>query len=144
MKIVVEGYYSRYYTPMIDAGAEANLCRYNCLLESKQDKLKTPIVVKGFNNGESLITYKAKNVKIQTWNKIITIEEIYNYELTSKDILLGMPFLDKLYSHIITRTDWLFTTPCKQKVRAKRVTNKIRKKTDWIEGVKKLHKNQII
>ena len=105
MKIVVEGYYSRYYTPMIDTGAEANLCRYNCLPESKWDKLKTPIIVKGFNNEGSLITYKARNVKIQLWDKILTIEEIYNYELTSKDILLGMPFLDKLYSHIITRTD---------------------------------------
>ena len=101
MKIVVEGYYSRYYTPMIDTGAEANLCRYNCLPENKWDKLKTPIIVKGFNNEGSLITYKAKNVKTQVWDKILTIEEIYNYELTSKDILLGMPFLDKLYPHII-------------------------------------------
>ena len=117
MKIVVEGYYSRYYTPMIDTGAEANLCRYNCLPESKWDKLKTPIIVEGFNNEGSLITYKARNVKIQVWDKILTIEEIYNYELTSKDILLGMPFLDKLYPHIITKTDWWCTTPCKQKVR---------------------------
>ena len=138
MKIVVEGYYSRYYTPMIDTGAEANLCRYNCLPESKWDKLKTPIIVKGFNNEGSLITYKARNVKIQVWDKILTIEEIYNYELTSKDILLGMPFLDKLYPHIITKTDWWFTTPCKQKVRAKRVNNKIRKKTDWIKGSEKI------
>ena len=68
-KIVVEGYYSRYYTPMIDTGAEVNLCRYNCLPESKQDKLKTPIIVKGFNNEGILITYKAKNVKTQVWIK---------------------------------------------------------------------------
>ena len=88
---------------MIDTGAKANLCRYNCLSESKWDKLKTPIVVKGFNNEGSLITYKAKSVKIQIWDKIITIEEIY--ELTSKDMLLGMPFLDKLYPHIITKID---------------------------------------
>ena len=53
-------------------------------------------------------------------------------------MLLGMPFLDKLYPHIITKTDWWFTTPCKQKVRAKRVINKIRKKTDWIEGSEKI------
>ena len=49
-----------------------------------------------------------------------------------------MPFLDKLYPHIITKTDWWFTTPCKQKVRAKRVNNKIRKKTDWIKGSEKI------
>ena len=103
MKIVVEGYYSRYYTPMIDTWAEANLCRYNCLSKSKWDKLKTLIIVKGFNNEGSLITYKARNVKIQVWDKILTIEEIYNYELTSKDLLLGMPFLDKLYPHIIKK-----------------------------------------
>ena len=71
-------------------------------------------------------------------DKILTIEEIYNYELTSKDILLGMPLLDKLYPHIITRTDWWFTTLCKQKVRAKRVTNKIRKKIHWIEENEKI------
>ena len=64
VKIIVEGYYNRYYTPMIDTGVEANLCRYNCLPESKWDNLKTPIVVKGFNNEGSLITYKTKNVKI--------------------------------------------------------------------------------
>ena len=105
MKIIVEEYYNRYYTPMIDTGAEANLCRYNYLPEGKWDKLKTPIVVKGFNNEESLITYKARNVKIQIWDKILTLEEIYNYELTTKDMLLGMPFLDKLYPHIIIKTD---------------------------------------
>ena len=113
VKIIVEGYYNRYYTPMIDTRAETNLCRYNCLSESKWNKLKTPIVVKRFNNEESLITYKAKNVKIQICDKIITLEEIYNYELTSKDMLLGMPFLDKLYPHIITKTDWWLITPCK-------------------------------
>ena len=46
-----------------------------------------------------------------------------------------MTFLDKLYPHIITKTDWWFTTPCKQKVRAKRVNNKIRKK---IKGSEKI------
>jgi len=99
-KIIVEGYYNRYYTPMMDTGAEANMCRHNCLPESKWEKLKTPIVVTGFNNEGSMITYKARNIKIQIWDKILTIEEIYSYEFTNKDILLGMPFLDKLY-HIL-------------------------------------------
>ena len=49
-----------------------------------------------------------------------------------------MPFLDKLYPHIITKIYWWFKTPCKQKVRAKRVNNKIRKKTDWIKGSEKI------
>ena len=34
-KIIVEGYHNRYYTPMIDTGAEANICKYNCLPEDK-------------------------------------------------------------------------------------------------------------
>nr|CAB42622.1 putative polyprotein (aspartic proteinase, reverse transcriptase, ribonuclease H) [Nicotiana tabacum] len=137
-KIIVEGYYNRYYTPMVDTGAEANMCRHNCLPESKWEKLKTPIVVTGFNNEGSMITYKARNIKIQIWDKILTIEEIYSYEFTNKDILLGMPFLDKLYPHIITKTHWWFTTPCKQKLGAKRVNNKVRKTTPWIKGSEKI------
>ena len=35
-KIIIEGY----YTPMIDTGAEANICKYNCLPEDKWEKLK--------------------------------------------------------------------------------------------------------
>nr|CAC88781.1 putative polyprotein [Nicotiana tabacum] len=137
-KIIVEGYYNRYYTPMVDTGAETNMCRHNCLPESKWEKLKTPIVVTGFNNEGSMITYKARNIKIQIWDKILTIEEIYSYEFTNKDILLGMPFLDKLYPHIITKTHWWFTTPCKQKLGAKRVNNKVRKTTPWIKGSEKI------
>ena len=34
-KIIVEGHHNRYYTPMIDIGAEANICKYNCLPEDK-------------------------------------------------------------------------------------------------------------
>ena len=30
---------------MIDTGAEANICKYNCLSEDKWEKLKTPMVV---------------------------------------------------------------------------------------------------
>nr|CAC88792.1 putative polyprotein [Nicotiana tabacum] len=137
-KIIVEGYYNRYYTPMVDTGAEANMCRHNCLPKSKWEKLKNPIVVTGFNNEGSMITYKARNIKIQIWDKILTIEEIYSYEFTNKDILLGMPFLDKLYPHIITKTHWWFTTPCKQKLGAKRVNNKVRKTTPWIKGSEKI------
>ena len=59
-KIIVEGYHNRYYTPMIDTGAEANICKYNCLPEDKWEKLKTSMVVTGFNNEESMIKYKAK------------------------------------------------------------------------------------
>ena len=140
-KIIVEGYYNRYYTPMIDTGAEANICKYNCLPTDKWEKLKTPMVVTGFNNEGSMINYRAKNIKIQIWDKILTIEEIYNFEFTTKDILLGMPFLDKLYPHIITRTHWWFTTPCKNKVGAKRVNNKQRKNTEWIKESEKIHKN---
>ena len=137
-KIIIEGYYNRYYTPMIDTGAEANICKYNCLPEDKWEKLKTAIVVIGFNNEGSMITYKAKNIKVQIWDKILTIEEIYNFELTTKDMLLGMPFLEKLYPHIITKTHWWFTTPCKQKIGAKRVNNKKRKTTEWIKGSEKI------
>ena len=39
-KIIVEGYHNRYYTPMIDTGAEANICKYNCLPEDKWEKTK--------------------------------------------------------------------------------------------------------
>lgn len=39
-KIIIEGYYNRYYTPMIDTRAEANICKYNCLLERKMGKVK--------------------------------------------------------------------------------------------------------
>jgi len=137
-KIIVEGYYNRYYTPMIDTGAEANICKYNCLPTDKWEKLKTPMVVTGFNNEGSMINYKAKNVKIQIWDKILIIEEIYNFEFTTKDMLLGMPFLEKLYPHIITKTHWWFTTPCKNKVGAKRVNNKQRKTTEWIRGNEKI------
>ncbi|WMV18463.1 hypothetical protein MTR67_011848 [Solanum verrucosum] len=45
-------------------------------------------------------------------------------------MLLGMPFLEKLYPHIITKTHWWFTTSCKQKIGAKRVNNKKRKTTE--------------
>ena len=64
-KIIVEGYHNRYYTPMIDTGAEANICKYNCLPEDKWEKLKTPMVVTSFNNEGSMIKYKEKNIKIQ-------------------------------------------------------------------------------
>ena len=40
-KIIIEGYHNRYYTPpMIDTGAEANICKYNCLAEDKWGKIK--------------------------------------------------------------------------------------------------------
>ena len=134
MKIIVEGYYNRYYTPMIDTGAEVNICKYNCLPDSKWIKLKTPIIVKGFNNEGSMINYKAKDIKIQIWNKILKIDEIYNYDLPTKDMILGIPFLDKYYPHILTKTHWWLTTPCNHKIGAKRVPNKIRKNTEWIKG----------
>jgi len=137
-KIIIENYYNRYYTPMLDTGAEANMCKHNCLPEEKWEKLKTPIVVTGFNNEGSMITYKAKNIKLQIWDKILTIEDIYSYEFINKDMLLGMPFLEKLYPHVITKTHWWFTTPCKQKVGAKRVNNKNRKTTPWIKGSEKI------
>ena len=120
-KIIVEEYHNRYYTPMIDTGAEANICKYNCLPEDKCEKLKTPMVVTGFNNEGCMIKYKAKNIKIQIWDKILTIEEMYNFEFTTKDMLLEMPFLDKFYPHIITKTHWWLTTPCGYKIGAKRV-----------------------
>ena len=78
-------------------------------------------------------------------DKILTIEEMYNFELTTKDMLLGMPFLEKLYPHIITKTHQWFTTSCKQKIGAKSINNKKLKTTGWIKGSeKKLHKNQKI
>lgn len=123
---------------MIDTGAEANICKYNCLPETKWEKLKTHLVVTRFNNEGSMITYKTKNIKIQIWDKILTIEEIYNFEFTTKDMLLGMPFLEKLYPHIITKTHWWLTTPCKQKIGAKRANNKKRKTTEWIKGSEKI------
>jgi len=102
-KIIVENYYNIYYTPMLDTGVEANMCKHNCLPEVKWEKLKTPIVVTGFNNEGSMITYKAKNIKLQIWDKILTIEDIYSYEFINKDMLLGMSFLEKLYPHVITK-----------------------------------------
>ena len=60
------------------------------------------MVMTGFNNEGSMITYKAKNIQI--WDKILTIEEMYNFEFTTKDMLLGMPFLERFYPHIITKT----------------------------------------
>lgn len=141
VKIIIERYYNWYYTPMIHTGAAADICKYNCLPEEKWENLKTPIVVTRFNNEGRMITYKAKDIKIQIWDKILTVNEIYNFELTTKDTLLGMPFLEKLYPHIITKTHWLFTTPCKQKIGARRVGNKRRKTTEWIKGSEKLHKN---
>ena len=79
------------------------------------------MVVTEFNNEGSMIKYRAKNIKIQIWDKILTIEEMYNFEFTTKKILLGMPFLERFYPHIITKTHWWFTTPCGNKIRAKRV-----------------------
>ena len=67
-----------------------------------------------------MIKYKTKNIKIQIWDKILTIEEMYNFEFTTKDVLLGMPFLDRFYPHIITKTHWWFTTPCKKQNRSKK------------------------
>ena len=141
MKIIVEGYYNRYYTPMIDTGAEVNICKYNCLPNDKQIKLKTPIIVKGFNNEGSMINYKAKDIKIQIWNKILKIDEIYNYDLPTKDMILGIPFLDKYYPHILTKTHWWLIAPCNHKVGAKRVYNKIRKNAEWIKGSESINKN---
>lgn len=138
VKIIVEGYYSRYYTPMIDTGAEANIFKHNCLPEEKWEKIKIPIIIKGFNNEGNIITHKARNIKIQIWDKILKIEEAYSYELPNKDIIIGLPFLEKLYPHIITRTHWWLTTPCKQKIAAKRVSNKVRKITNWIKGNEKI------
>ena len=39
-KIIIEGYHNRYYTLMIDTGAEANICKYIYLLEDKWERLK--------------------------------------------------------------------------------------------------------
>ena len=97
------------------------------------------MVVTGFNNEGSMIKYKAKNIKIQIWDKILTIEEMYNFEFTTKDMLLGMPFLDKFYPHIITKTHWWLTTPCGYKIGAKRVKNKQRKSIEWIRGSEKIN-----
>lgn len=77
-KIIIEGYNNRYYTPMIDTGSEANLCKYNCLPEDKWEKLRNPVVFTGFNNEGSMINYIAKNVKIQIWDKILRIYIVMN------------------------------------------------------------------
>ena len=50
-----------------------------------------------------------------------------------------MPFLDKFYAHIITKTHWWFTTPCGNKIGAKRVNNKQRKPIEWIKGSEKIN-----
>ena len=97
------------------------------------------MVVTGFNNERSMIKYKTKNIKIQIWDKILTIEEMYNFEFTTKDMLLGMPFLERFYPHVITKTHWWFTTPCRNKIRAKRVNNKQREPTEWIKGSEKIN-----
>ncbi|MCF6788184.1 hypothetical protein L3H49_10735, partial [Corynebacterium sp. MC-01] len=82
----------------------------------------------------SMINYKAKDIKIQILEKISKIDKIYNYDLPTKDMILGIPFLDKYYPHILTKTHWWLTTPCNHKIGAKRVYNKIRKNTEWIKG----------
>ena len=64
---------------------------------------------------------------------------MYNFEFTIKDMLLGMPFLDKFYPHIITKTHWWLTTPCGYKIGAKRVKNKQRKSIEWIRGSEKIN-----
>ena len=64
---------------------------------------------------------------------------MYNFEFTTKDMLLGMPFLDKFYPHIITKTHWWFITPCGNKIGAKRVNNKQRKPMEWIKGSEKIN-----
>ena len=64
---------------------------------------------------------------------------MYNFEFTTKDMLLGMPFLDRFYPHIITKTHWWFTAPCGNKIRAKRVNNKKRKPIEWIKGSEKIN-----
>lgn len=53
-------------------------------------------------------------------------------------MIIGMPFLDDLYPHTITKTHWWFTTLCKQRIAAKRVQNKVRKTTPWIKGSEKI------
>ena len=63
-KIIVEGYNSRYYTPMIDTGSEANLCRYNCLPETKWKQITQPTVLTGFNNEGSMVKYYAKDTNM--------------------------------------------------------------------------------
>ena len=95
------------------------------------------MVVTGFNNEGSMIKYKAKNIKIQIWDKILTIEEIYNFEFTTKDMLLGMPFPHKFYPHIITKTHWWLTTPCGHKIGAKRVKINNENLKNGLEAVKK-------
>ena len=102
------------------------------------EKIKNTNNTNRINDEGTSITHKARNIKIQIWDKILTIKEIYNYKFTNKDILLGTPFLDELYPHTITRTYWWFTTPCKNKVGAKRVRNKITKNTPWTKGNEKI------
>ncbi|WP_353824386.1 hypothetical protein, partial [Acinetobacter baumannii] len=58
---------------------------------------------------------------------------------TTKDMLLGMPFLDRFYPHIIRKTHWWFTTPCGNRIGAKRVKNKQRKAMEWIKGSEKIN-----
>ena len=42
------------------------------------------MVVTGFNNEGSMIKYKAKNIKIQKWDKILTIEQCIILNLLQK------------------------------------------------------------
>ena len=48
-----------------------------------------------------MIKYKAKNIKIQIWDKILTIEEMYNFEFTTKDMLLEECHFLKDFTHIL-------------------------------------------
>jgi len=73
-KIIVENYYNRYYTPMLDTGAEANMCKHNCLPDEKWEKLKTPIVVTGFNNEGSMITVMTLQVIFKLKNSFHRLE----------------------------------------------------------------------
>ena len=54
---------------------------------------------------ERLSTSKRTNYDTPSSSRSSTSRRL-DYEFTNKDILLGMPFLEKFYPHTITKTHW--------------------------------------
>nr|AWA81915.1 replicase [Sweet potato vein clearing virus] len=139
VKVICEGYKSRYYTPMIDTGAEISICKMNCLPDEYWKEIKNDLIVRGFNNEGSVIDRKASNISIQIWDKIVKIDHIYQFEIQGKDIILGMNFIRMYLPHKISKDFWYLTTPCGKMIGAKIVENKERFKCEWEKGDKTLN-----
>lgn len=96
VKFNYEKYQARKYHTMIDAGANISTTKYNVLPEEQMKKGKS-IRMTSAGKEVHLIQVTAQKVKVQIGDYELQIPQLFQFNETTPNIILGMDFLSQLF-----------------------------------------------